>query len=150
MRYAATLVMVLFVVVRLVFVLLSTFSAFSFPSAVPFGAEMFVKGSVISWEGEVMGVGSVEGMALDVDARFGACRADRPADGDARRDKVLRNVDLRLGGGAGSVEASIGSLGSLALGYASRSFWCSSTISFVVLVSVRLWVGAGGKYLGQK
>lgn len=113
------------------------------PSSLPESNE--VNGSIISLEGEVMGVGSVEGMttlalvARRLDELF---RAAFDEEGDASRDKVLRKVDLRLGGRAGRVDASMGSAGRVAPGMSSRSFWSNSTISTAVRVSVKLCVGA--------
>jgi hypothetical protein len=62
--------------------------------------------------------------------------------GDARRESVLRKADLRLGVGAGTEAASIGSRGSFRVGFVSRSLLWSSTTSSAVRVSVRLCVGA--------
>lgn len=64
-------------------------------------------------------------------------------EGEARRERVLRKLDLRFGGG--SVCGSMGSAGSGVAGLASRSFWSSSTISIAARVRVRLWVGAKKK-----
>ena len=88
-------------------------------------AENDVNGSVASWEGETRGVGSADGIALELPDgwRFAACLADLLEDGDANRDRVFKKLDFRLAGGPGRVETSIGSVGSLATGYESRSLW---------------------------
>ena len=89
---------------------------------------------------------AVEEMDVAVDRRVKeACRRlDLLLEGEARRERVLRKADLRLGGGGGSAETSIGRLGSLAPGLESRSFPCISTISRAIRVRVRLWVEAAG------
>lgn len=109
------------------------------------GAVKDVKGSPISPDGEVRGVGRLDGMELAlVKRRFDELlRPVFPDVGEARRDKVLRKVDLRFGGGLGRVCMSRGKAGSLTVGCASRSLLSNSTISNAVRVRVRLWVGAG-------
>jgi len=61
--------------------------------------------------------------------------------GEARRESVFKNVDLRFGG-VGKVSGDIGRMGILIVGWDWRSLRPSSTSSIAVLVSVRLWVGA--------
>lgn len=77
-------------------------------------------GSAISALGETTGVGSVDGMGLPaLGVRGALLRA--PVDllaGEARRESVLRMVDLRFVG-CGRAEESIGSAGRCTLGYAS-------------------------------
>jgi hypothetical protein len=70
----------------------------------------------------------------------GRVRAVRLAEADARRERVLWNVDfvLRFGGDGGSM----GRVGSVVVGFASRSLRSRSTSSTAVRVRVRLCVGA--------
>jgi hypothetical protein len=85
---------------------------------------------------------SSAGAALGEDVlRLAAARLDLPA-GEARRESVLRNADLRFGAGGGTKDASSGSGGSRVAGCESRSLLWSSTTSSAVRVSVRLCVGA--------
>lgn len=81
------------------------------------------KGSLNSPDGDVRGVGSVDGIELLLPARrlVEVCRFDLADDGDASRERVLRKFDLRLGGGIGRVSTFIGRSGILKLGYESRS-----------------------------
>lgn len=92
-----------------------------------------VNGSLISPVGEAIGVGR---MVVLVPLRFVLLEA-----GDARRERVLRKLDLRFGGGR-MESALMGRGGILTLGFVSRSFWSSSRISMAVRVRVRLWFGA--------
>jgi hypothetical protein len=96
-----------------------------------------MKGSPSSPEGEVSG--EVLETALElVNLRFEEFRAIFEEVGDARRDRVLRKLDLRFGGGEGSDCMSMGNEGSLTLGCDSRSFRSRSPISFAVRVRVKL------------
>ena len=58
------------------------------------------KGSLDSLEGDVCGVGRVGELGIILLRRFDvdACREAFEEVGDAKRDKVLRKVDLRFGG----------------------------------------------------
>ena len=100
------------------------------------------KGSLSSPEGDVSGVIPGETALEFVKRRVEELRAILEEVGDARRDRVLRKVDLRFGGGGGSECTSTGNAGSLTPGWDSRSFRSKSTISFIVRVRVKLWVGA--------
>lgn len=102
-----------------------------------------MNGSPTSCDGDTSGVCDPPGE----DPKLGvlgtlndACRPTLLDEGEARRERVLRKVDLRFGG-EGSVDTSIGSLGSLADPSESASLACSSTISVAVRVRVRLCVG---------
>jgi hypothetical protein len=81
-----------------------------------------MNGSLISFDGDMTGVGSVDGTALELflECLPDECRAVLFPDGEARRESVLRKVDLRLMGG-GREDASMGRSGSLTLGFESRS-----------------------------
>ena len=108
MRYEARPVTVLFAAV--------------YCSAEPF-ALMSSNGSLISCVGDTTGVALLDGTPaedprLEEDGRA----EDDLLDGDARRDSVFKNADLRFGGGEGKDEASIGHLGILIPGRLSRSF----------------------------
>ena len=63
--------------------------------------------------------------------------ADLLLEGEAKRERVLRKTDLRLGG-AGSADASIGGVGIFSPGKLSRSLACRLTISCADRVSVIL------------
>lgn len=106
------------------------------------GAVKDVKGSVISPEGEVRGVGRFDGMEVAFLKRRVPLRPPFADVGDARRDRVWRKLDLRFGGGVGRVCISRGKTGSSTPGCDSRNFLSKSTISNAVRVRVRLWVGA--------
>jgi hypothetical protein len=97
-----------------------------------------VKGSLSSPEGEVRGVGPEDVALAFVNRRLEELRAIFEEVGDARRDRVLRKVDLRFGGGEGSDCMSIGNTGSLTVGWDSQSLRSSSAISFAVRVRVKL------------
>lgn len=97
-----------------------------------------VKGSLSSPEGEVRGVAPGAVALALVNRRREELRAIFEEVGDARRDRVLRKVDLRFGGGEGSECMSIGNTGSLAAGWDSQSFRSSSAISCAVRVRVKL------------
>lgn len=79
--------------------------------------EKAMKGSLTSLEGEVIGEEMPEGIAFEwLVWRAEDWRVDLPEVGDARRERVLRKVDLRFAGGDGRVDALIGRVGSLAPG----------------------------------
>lgn len=102
-----------------------------------------MNGSPDSCEGDTSGVCEPAGEAPKL-GLLGilrdACRPTLFDEGEVRRERVLRKVDLRFGG-EGSVDTSIGSLGSLADPSESASLACNSTISVAVRVRVRLCVG---------
>lgn len=75
-----------------------------------------VKGSLSSPEGEVRGVAPAAVALALVNRRLDELRAIFEEVGDARRDSVLRKLDLRFGGGEGSDCMSIGKTGSFAAG----------------------------------
>lgn len=81
-----------------------------------------VKGSLSSPEGDVKG-GVRVGMVLALVSRRPTedCRWLLPDVGDARRERVLRKVDLRFGG-AGMESGLMGRTGILTVGCESRSF----------------------------
>jgi hypothetical protein len=97
-----------------------------------------VKGSLSSPEGEVRGVAPAEMALALVSRRLEELRAIFEEVGEARRDNVLRKVDLRFGGGEGSDCMSMGNTGSFTPGWDSESFRSSSTISLAVRVRVKL------------
>jgi len=100
-------------------------------------------GSPASLPGVVIGLGSPDGIVETSRAlAFCARRLAFAAVGDARRDRVLRNVDLRLGGGKGRESGWMGNGGTLRVAWEWRSLRSSSTSSMAVRVKVRLWVGA--------
>lgn len=105
----------------------------------PLMAVKLENGSLTSPDGDVKGVGRPEENILVVlfRRRPDAERLVRDDVGDAKRDRVLRKVDFRFGGG-GNDAMSMGRGGKLAPGWTSRSFWSSSTISMAVRVRVRL------------
>lgn len=65
----------------------------------------------------------------------------RFAAGDAKRESVLRKLDLRFGVGRWAANPD-GRGGMSAAGWDSRNLWLRSRISLVVRVSVRLCVGS--------
>lgn len=78
-----------------------------------------VNGSTASLDGVVMGVGKVEGTALELAEEGWRLDDVLPTlldEGEASRERVFKKFDLRLVGGVGTVDASMGRLGSLALG----------------------------------
>lgn len=91
--------------------------------------------------GDIVGVAEMEGLPVEEPRRDGRV-VDDLLDGDARRESVFRNADLRFGGGDGRAAASMGSLDSFSPGKLSRSFPSISSSSTAVRVSVRLCVGA--------
>lgn len=97
-----------------------------------------VKGSFISPVGEAIGVGKRE-----LECGFELLLPVLLEVGEARRERVLRKLDLRFGGGC-RASGLMGKGGILTLGLVSRSFLSRSRISMAVLVRVRLWVGAEG------
>lgn len=102
-----------------------------------------VNGSFNSPEGELRGEGPLETVLGSLNRRLEEpLRAILEEVGDASRDKVLRKVDLRFGGGEGSNCMSTGNTGSVIPEWDSRSFRSSSMISFAVRVRVKLCVGA--------
>ena len=126
-RYAASPVTVLFAAVK--------------ASAVASDLKLS-NGSPDSCVGEdTVGVAEMEGPPVEEPRRDGRAEEDL-LDGDARRESVFRNADLRFGGGDGNAEGSMGSLGSFNPGKLSRSFPSISTSSSAVRVRVILCVGA--------
>ena len=70
-----------------------------------------------------MGVALPEGNPAEEPRLDDDGRADDDLpDGDAKRDNVFKNADLRFGGGEGRDEASMGNFGILMPGRLSRSF----------------------------
>lgn len=109
------------------------------------------KGSFCSIDGDAAGVGSPEGVVEETLPLTTGRRVPDLADvGEAKRERVFRNADLRLGT-AGIEAGSKGRVGSLEVEtMESRSLWSSSTISMTVLVRVRLCVGAGEDVRNKK
>ena len=76
-------------------------------------------GSTTSLDGLAMGVGRVDGMVVELAEewwRLEEVLLTLLDEGEASRVRVFKKVDLRLVGGVGTVDASIGRLGSLEFG----------------------------------